>query len=77
MMLHIYRLSTGQRVLFRDSELPGPPKYYAARRSIELTTIYGSTYRVMSIAPEELVDGTERKAEPGYYVFHWTPTYEG
>lgn len=74
MNLHIYRTPNGQRLLFREAELAGPPKYLSRFRRVELETVYGSVYTVLTVTPESVIDHEEKEAEPGYYVFHWSPT---
>lgn len=72
MNLHIYRTPRGQRILFRESELAGPPRYLSRFRRVELETIYGSTYIVLTVIPESIIDGTE-KEDSSSYIYHWSP----
>ena len=71
--LHIYRTPSGKRILFRDSEIAEPPKYFSSTRRIELHTIYGSVYGVMSLSPETVVLDEEKAYDGVHHIFHWSP----
>lgn len=71
--LHIYRTPAGKRILFRDSEIAEPPKYFALTHRVELHTVYGSIYPVMSMAPETIVSDEEKEYDGVHHIFHWSP----
>lgn len=64
--LRYYRKNSGQRLVFRDSEI-----LHTGGGAV--STVYGSHYRVVSTSPELVVEDAEHEDDGVHHFFHWTP----
>lgn len=75
-LLHTYRAFNGRRLLFRSTEIRDIRKIPGSY-GVELETIYGSTYNLVTSKPDEIIDAGERPSHslmPWHHWFIWSPT---